>query len=217
MMMTHGESPDRSRTNPDWKDFVLHARITIGGTDLMGADIPGAEPMRSAYLSLTRGSGLIINLSSIAGRFGVPFHAIYHASKWALEGYSMAMRAELASTGVDVVLVEPGPFTTELFPSLRTPADAEGRAASYPAVTHDTLAGMATMFKTLFEDPATPTDPSLVVDRLVELVEMAPGTRPLRSVVGVDVGVAARNAAVEPHDAGLLEAAGLTAFATLKT
>ena len=37
----------------DWSDKVLHARIEIGGTVLMGADIPHAEPMRSAYLALT--------------------------------------------------------------------------------------------------------------------------------------------------------------------
>ena len=52
MMMTHGQSPDQSRVNPDWKNLVLHARIAIGGTELMGADIPTAQPMRSAYLSL---------------------------------------------------------------------------------------------------------------------------------------------------------------------
>ena len=37
----------------DWKEKVLHAQIEIGETVLMGADIPNAEPMRSAYLSLT--------------------------------------------------------------------------------------------------------------------------------------------------------------------
>ena len=37
----------------DWKDKVLHGQIVIGETVLMGADIPSAEPMRSAYLSLT--------------------------------------------------------------------------------------------------------------------------------------------------------------------
>ena len=52
MMMTHGEAPDQSRVNPALKDTVLHARISVGGTELMGADIPNAEPMRSAYLSL---------------------------------------------------------------------------------------------------------------------------------------------------------------------
>jgi PhnB protein len=52
MMMTHGQAPDQSHANPEWKDAVLHARLTIGGTELMGADIPSAEPMRSAYLAL---------------------------------------------------------------------------------------------------------------------------------------------------------------------
>ena len=52
MMMTHAEAPDQSKVNPDWKDAILHARLSLGGTELMGADIPRAEPMRSAYLSL---------------------------------------------------------------------------------------------------------------------------------------------------------------------
>ena len=52
MLMTHGQAPDQSRVNPEWKNVVLHARISIGDTELMGADIPGAQPMRSAYLSL---------------------------------------------------------------------------------------------------------------------------------------------------------------------
>jgi PhnB protein len=53
MMMTHGQAPDQRNVKPEWKDAVLHARISIGGTELMGADIPTAQPMRSAYLSLT--------------------------------------------------------------------------------------------------------------------------------------------------------------------
>ena len=52
MMMTHGQAPG-GPINPEWKDAVLHARLTIGGTELMGADIPSAQPMRSAYLSLS--------------------------------------------------------------------------------------------------------------------------------------------------------------------
>ena len=52
MVMTHGQAPDQSRMKPEWKDLVLHASVTIGGTELMGADIPDAEPMRSAYLTL---------------------------------------------------------------------------------------------------------------------------------------------------------------------
>jgi PhnB protein len=52
MMMTHGQAPDQSQMDPNWKDMVLHATIALGGTELMGADVPSAEPMRSAYLSL---------------------------------------------------------------------------------------------------------------------------------------------------------------------
>src|SRR3954466_14862792 len=52
MMMTHGQSPDQSQVKPEWKHLVLHARMSLGETDLMGADIPQAEAMRSAYLSL---------------------------------------------------------------------------------------------------------------------------------------------------------------------
>lgn len=51
-VVRHGEQP-----NPNipagWKDKILHARIEIARTILMGADIPNAEPMRSAYLSLS--------------------------------------------------------------------------------------------------------------------------------------------------------------------
>ena len=50
-LVRHAEQRNPN-TPSDWADKVLHARIVIGGTVLMGADIPHAEPMRSAYLSL---------------------------------------------------------------------------------------------------------------------------------------------------------------------
>jgi PhnB protein len=51
-LVRHGERPN-PQTPREWSDKVLHAHIEIGGTTLMGADIPNAEPMRSAYLTLT--------------------------------------------------------------------------------------------------------------------------------------------------------------------
>ncbi len=184
----------------------------------LNVNMVGIHRVKRAFLPAMRerGSGLFINLSSIAGRFGVPFYSIYHASKWAVEGYSLALRTELASSGIDVVVVEPGPFTTELFPGMQRPVDAGRRAGSYPEVVHETFAAMEGMFEGLFRDPSIPTDPDLLADRLVELVEMDAGSRPFRSVVGVDFGVQARNAAVEPFDHEVLEAAGFTSFATLK-
>jgi PhnB protein len=53
LMMTHAQGPDPSRLPPEWKNAVLHARLQISDTELMGADIPNAQPMRSAYLSLS--------------------------------------------------------------------------------------------------------------------------------------------------------------------
>jgi PhnB protein len=52
-LMLHDQVPGGSQLPEGWKDRVLHARITIGGTEVFGADIPDAQPMRSAYLSLT--------------------------------------------------------------------------------------------------------------------------------------------------------------------
>jgi PhnB protein len=49
----HGEQPGGSDLPAEWKGKILHARIEIGNTVLMGADIPSAEPMRSAYLTLS--------------------------------------------------------------------------------------------------------------------------------------------------------------------
>lgn len=58
MLMRHGEQPDQSQVPAGWGDAVLHARMNIGGTELLGADIPPDrfQPIRSAYLSLTFGS-----------------------------------------------------------------------------------------------------------------------------------------------------------------
>jgi PhnB protein len=51
-MVRHGEQPNPG-VPADWKEKILHARLEIGTTVLMGADIPHGEPMRSAYLALT--------------------------------------------------------------------------------------------------------------------------------------------------------------------
>src|SRR5438046_7411326 len=52
LMMTHGQGPNAANLAADQKDAVLHARLELGGMTVMGADIPTAEPMRSAYLTL---------------------------------------------------------------------------------------------------------------------------------------------------------------------
>jgi NAD(P)-dependent dehydrogenase (short-subunit alcohol dehydrogenase family) len=58
-------------------------------------------------------SGTIINISSVGGQFATPLGAWYHASKYAVEGLSDAMRLELKRFGINVVLIEPGSIQTE--------------------------------------------------------------------------------------------------------
>src|SRR5690349_3407271 len=60
-----------------------------------------------------QGSGRIINISSIGGKFYEPFGAWYHATKFAVEGFSDSLRMELKPFGIKVVIIEPGPIITE--------------------------------------------------------------------------------------------------------
>jgi PhnB protein len=86
MMMTHGQAPDQSRVNPDWKDAVLHARVSIGGTELLGADIPNAQPMRSAYLSVAAESDAeaerIFSALSGGGEVFMPMQETFFATRF---------------------------------------------------------------------------------------------------------------------------------------
>ncbi|MBP6600430.1 MAG: SDR family NAD(P)-dependent oxidoreductase [Verrucomicrobiales bacterium] len=60
-----------------------------------------------------KGSGTIVNLSSMGGKVYTPFGAWYHASKYALEGWSDCLRIEVAPFGIRVVLIEPGAIQSE--------------------------------------------------------------------------------------------------------
>src|SRR5262249_39383225 len=86
-----------------------------------------------------RGRGRILNVSSMGGRITLPGGAFYHASKYAVEALSDALRMEVAQFGIDVVLIEPGPVKTPwndvAAGSLSTagvPAAADGGAAGAP-------------------------------------------------------------------------------------
>ncbi len=65
---------------------------------------------------LVRGHGRIVNVGSMFGSIGFPFFAVYSASKFALRGYSQALRRELAGTGVGVTYVAPRAVATPLNP-----------------------------------------------------------------------------------------------------
>ena len=70
-----------------------------------------------------RGSGRIINVSSIGGRITFPMMGAYHASKYAVEALSDAMRMELAPCGIHVSVIEPGPIKTEFIDRLNDAAN----------------------------------------------------------------------------------------------
>jgi len=57
--------------------------------------------------------GMIINMSSLAGLFGLPYQSMYSASKYAIEGYSQSLRMELRNIGIKVVLINPGDFKSD--------------------------------------------------------------------------------------------------------
>lgn len=73
-------------------------------------------------------SGIIVNISSIAGRATFPFQSVYHTSKWAIEGFSESLYYELEPLGIRVKVVEPGVVKTNLYESL-----PELNVEEYPA------------------------------------------------------------------------------------
>jgi PhnB protein len=87
MMTTHGKMPGTSPLGPEWKDAVLHAQLTVGDTELMGADIPTAQPMRSAYLSLNTDSDAdaerIFAALSEGGEVFMPIQETFFATRFA--------------------------------------------------------------------------------------------------------------------------------------
>jgi PhnB protein len=90
MLMRHGEQPAPSDVPPQWKDKVLHARMNLGGTELLGADIPADrfQPIRSAYLSLTVDSSdeaeRIYALLSDGGQIFMPMEETFFANRFAM-------------------------------------------------------------------------------------------------------------------------------------
>ena len=72
----------------------------------------------------------IINISSVQGRAPIPGLGAYATSKWAVEGFSEALNHELAPFGIDVVIVEPGSYRTEIFTSNAHVAERAGDEGS---------------------------------------------------------------------------------------
>jgi NAD(P)-dependent dehydrogenase (short-subunit alcohol dehydrogenase family) len=76
-------------------------------------------------------SGKIVNVTSIGGKFGMPFGAWYHATKFALEGLSDSLRLETKPFGIDVIVIEPGAIRTEWSGIARESLLARSGATAY--------------------------------------------------------------------------------------
>jgi NAD(P)-dependent dehydrogenase (short-subunit alcohol dehydrogenase family) len=149
---------------------------------IFNVNVLGVVRVNRAVLPYMRSqkSGLLIHVSSGAGRVTVPAMAPYCASKFALEAIADAYRFELLPFGIDSVIVEPGIYRTPIFDKLQQPADTQriidySRDGKYV----DRVNGV---FQAAINAPDAPGSEE-VAEALVQLVEMEPGRRPFRTVV----------------------------------
>jgi NAD(P)-dependent dehydrogenase (short-subunit alcohol dehydrogenase family) len=154
-----------------------------------------------------RRSGLVVYISSGVGRFIVPFGGIYTASKWALEALAETSSYELAPFDVDVAIVEPGAFGTNIF-SVVSSADDAARVASYGHVAKLAEARVAGI-----EASSAGRDPNDVANVILRLANLPAGTRPLRTPVPDNPVVSAINDAVAPIQGKLIASFGLSELA----
>jgi NAD(P)-dependent dehydrogenase (short-subunit alcohol dehydrogenase family) len=139
-----------------------------------------------------QGHGLLIHVSSGAGRVAVPAMAAYCASKFALEALADTYRYELGPFGIDSVLVEPGIYRTPIFDRLAAPADRD-RLTAYGKT--DFAERVLGVFQFVSGAPDNPGSVE-VADALVHLIEMNAAERPFRTVVS-----AAIQPLLEPYNA----------------
>jgi NAD(P)-dependent dehydrogenase (short-subunit alcohol dehydrogenase family) len=152
------------------KRLKPYALVNNAGHSITGAieDIDDAEarsvletmvvvPMRLARLALPwmreQGGGRIVNISSIFGRTTTPLNGWYQAAKHALEGVSDALRVEVASSGVRVILIEPGGFKTGIWDA--SAADVERRQGSRYRGAYDRMLRGTALSQPFMGDPAS--------------------------------------------------------------
>jgi NAD(P)-dependent dehydrogenase (short-subunit alcohol dehydrogenase family) len=149
-------------------------------------------------------SGLVIFVSSTVGRIVVPFTGVYAASKWAVEALAESFSYELRPFDVDVAIVEPGAYETNIVNAAIQPDDAQ-RLAEYGAV------GQA-VDKISAALSASYGKPGEVAEAIATLVAAPAGTRPLRTPVPASSPATAINDLVAPIQRGALERFGLSEF-----
>jgi NADP-dependent 3-hydroxy acid dehydrogenase YdfG len=187
---------------------VSEAFTTDQVRDLFDVNVLGVQRTLRAVLPTFRrqGEGLVVNLGSILGRVTFPFFGFYGASKFALEALTDSYRYELSQLGIDVVLVQPSNYPTNIFANAQLPGDAEratayGEIAAIPGKMLETL-------MTLFQSENAP-NPHDVAEAIARIVEQPHGSRAARTVVGQSFGADAINVQVAQIQAQLIEGLGL--------
>ena len=183
--------------------------------ELFEVNVFGVQRMIRATVPLLRArrAGLLINVGSILGRVTLPFFGLYGASKYAVEAMTDSYRYELSQFGIDVVLVQPSAYPTNMYAAAQQPTNGSltkeyGDVAQIPGKILNT-------FVTLFqgENAPNPQDVAAAIDKIVSTPA---GSRPDRVVVGLPFGSDAVNNAVAPIQHGVMESLGLGDLTKLK-
>jgi len=174
-------------------------------------DINVIAPWRLMKLALPfmrkQAEGLIINITSGFGTVSFPFAAMYSASKFGLEGISEGLHYEVRPLGVDVAILQPGAYPTEMSQKLNLGSDVsvlDGYEviADFP---NKMGAAVGKAFETLNPNPQD------VADAVVNLINLPQGKRPLRTNVDPFTGqyIIAANDAVQVEFNKTLTAFGM--------
>jgi NAD(P)-dependent dehydrogenase (short-subunit alcohol dehydrogenase family) len=149
-------------------------------------------------------SGVLMHISSGAGRVVLPSAGFYCASKFALEALAEAYSYELAAQGIESVIVEPGAYETPVFGNTVTAAD-ESRTSTYGAVRELPA-------KINVALSSTAGNAQEVADAVLRIIEIPAGEKQLRYIVSPrKLGVDEINTLTKQVQASILEAFGLTA------
>ena len=132
-----------------------------------------------------RGSGVIVNVSSIAGRSAPPYSGSYAASKHALEALSESLHFEVSHLGIRVCVIEPGRFSTGFFENIVRPDSWEGSQHQERALAfREALLKLDNISDSETDVGSGPPDPQDVADAIVRAV--TDPTMPFRTLVGKD-------------------------------
>lgn len=171
----------------------------------------GVLRMNRAVLPLmkSQGSGLLLHVSSGGGRLAIPGMGLYCASKFAMEALAETYRYELASQGIDSVILEPGAHATPIADKLEAGEDS-ARKAGYGEMAR--VPG--TVLQYIRSSRANPQD---IADKVLQIIETPAGQRKLRYRVGPGgPGVERINTLTDEIQMELLEAFEITAAAKFK-